>query len=356
MFNKKLRIIFIISGIVLLFLLHFFSTYKKICFSHSSGFYEDQFYLEIKTDNTSKIFYTLDSTKPTPESIPYTKPILIKDATQNPNIFSNIKELTFDILYEEKVVSIPKYPVDKATILRVAKYNKNNKLISEDYRIFFVNFNKKEGYDFLPIVSVLMEPEDILDKKRGIFVLGEEENKKVKSCYERGNNIVNFCEAGGPWVRKAKIDIFDYKHEEMILSQNVLIKIKGAESRQWTQKSMSLFADKNYGGSSYFKQNLFRNNIEIQNFALFNGGNDIYIKLREYLIQSTEEELNPNFITIRMIPCVVFLNGEYWGVYYMSENCTRQFLSDLFNIKKTNIVIKKELIEDNQYSKELSNF
>ena len=354
MYSKRLRVLFIALSIVLLILLHFSFSYKRIYFSHSSGFYEEQFYLELKTDKNSKVFYTLDGTKPTPRSIPYTKPILIKDATQNPNVLSNIKELTFDSLYERKVVDIPKYPVDKATILRVAKYDKRNNLLSEDYRIFFVNFEKKVGYDFLPIVSVLMEPEDIFDEKKGIFVVGKKENRKIKSCYEKGDNIVNFCEGGGNWIRKAKIDIFDYKHEENILSQNVLIKIKGAESRQWPQKSMSLYADKNYDGSNYFKHNPFRNNVKLHNFALFNGGDDVYIKLREYLIQSTEEELNPHFITIRMIPCVVFLNGEYWGVYYMAENCTRQFLSDLFNIKKSNIIIKKDLLEANQYSKDLS--
>ena len=48
-----------------------------------------------------------------------------------------------------------------------------------------------------------------------------------------------------------------------------------------------------------------------------------------------------------MIPCSVFLNGEYWGVYYLSENYDEYYIKTHYNLDIMNI-IKAEGLRDYQ--------
>ncbi|MBQ4124082.1 CotH kinase family protein [bacterium] len=358
MYKNFFRIIAIFISIILLLLLSITFFYRDIVISHNSGFYDKEFYLSIKTDKQSKIYYTLDCSKPTKESTQYTSPILIEDASKNPNIYSNRKDMSFNFYYDKKGQKTAANTVDKATIVRIAKYDKNNNFINETYRIYFVNFknkNKKGEYN-LPIVSIMMEPEDIVSEEKGIFVLGKKETTKSISCEKGKNENINFCQRGKDWQRKSFIDVFDERDRELLLTQSARIKIKGSESREWIQKSMSLYSEKEYSGSRYFKINPFRKNKKIHNIVLFNGGNDGYIKLREYLIQKTEERTNQHSFTIKMIPCIVFLNGEYWGVYYLSENANKDYFHTLYNIRKTNIEIAKKEINLKKETIDIDNF
>lgn len=54
-------------------------------FSKKSGFYKDDFYLELSAFNADKIYYTLDGSVPDENSYEYTEPILISNATYNEN-------------------------------------------------------------------------------------------------------------------------------------------------------------------------------------------------------------------------------------------------------------------------------
>ena len=229
MYKTKLRIILIVLSLILIFIFQYIFVSKQIIFSHKSGFYEEEFYLTIKKDKKSKIFYTLDNTEPTINSTQYKEPILIKDVSKNKNIYSSRADMTFKFFYEKNFLKIPTTPVDKATIIKVAKYDNNNKLIKKDYRIFFVNFENKKGYKDLPIVSVTMDPKDILDEDRGIFVLGKDKDIEEYSCYQCRNKKINFCSRDDNWMRNATIDIFDSQHKKLILSEKTKVKIKGSE-------------------------------------------------------------------------------------------------------------------------------
>jgi hypothetical protein len=91
----------------------------------------------------------------------------------------------------------------------------------------------------------------------------------------------NYKMKGAEWERPANIEIFD--NGESVVSQDVGIRIKGAASRAWAQKSFNIFARMDYGKSSV-EYDLFdgkstkeKNNKVIDKFDGFtirNGGND----------------------------------------------------------------------------------
>ena len=210
--KAKQIILYIIFSIMFFVCFIFAYSAKQIHFSHKSGFYDNEFYFSIKSPKNTKIFYTLDSSEPTVNSPIYSKPILIKDASSNPNVFSARSDMTFNNK------NTPKSPVDKATILRVCVFDENNNLIKQDYRIFFVGFKNKKGYKNLPIVSVIMNPEDIIGEENGLLILGKKENPKEEDCWEAPVSRINFCAMGRSWERQAIIDIFDQnqKPEELL--------------------------------------------------------------------------------------------------------------------------------------------
>ena len=57
------------------------------------------------------------------------------------------------------------------------------------------------------------------------------------------------------------------------------------------------------------------------------------------MIHELTESLN--FATMRFVPCTLFVNGEYWGVYYLSEEYDDAYICDHYNVKKDDVVLIK---------------
>ena len=61
---------------------------SNIIFNYESGFYDEPIEVELSVGSNYFITYTLDSSAPSVNSARYENPILIKDATENDNIWS----------------------------------------------------------------------------------------------------------------------------------------------------------------------------------------------------------------------------------------------------------------------------
>ena len=65
---------------------------NTLYFSREPGFYDTAFSLEILSDSNSDVFYTLDGSTPTRDSIPYTGPIWLSDPSNQPDRYACITE------------------------------------------------------------------------------------------------------------------------------------------------------------------------------------------------------------------------------------------------------------------------
>ena len=145
-------------------------------FSHKSGFYDNDFYLNIYAE----VFYTLDGSVPSENSAKYTDPIHIIDASDNPNVYSAISVdnlSTNEVVYgcENQFVckpAVPEEKVDNCTIVRaVCKYS-DGTFSDEIISIFFVGFGKKTCYDNMMIASLISDPDGLFGYENGINVRG----------------------------------------------------------------------------------------------------------------------------------------------------------------------------------------
>ena len=143
-FNKNnLSRIFAIALLIFLLVLFCHSTpYESPSFSHESGFYQDDFYLEITAGDGLTIHYTLDGSVPDASSPVYTQPLLISDATSKPNVYSAIK----DISAHESVI-VPDYNVDKCTIVRAVAISSLGTFSKDSTASYFVGITPEKYRD-----------------------------------------------------------------------------------------------------------------------------------------------------------------------------------------------------------------
>ena len=317
------------------------SVNSKIFFSKKSGFYDAEFYLNIYAPS-DEIYYTLDGSEPTKESSRYEEPLLIYDASHNEN--TNSMRTDFSALFFKSNTEyvVPDYLIDKCTILKVAYYDQDGQRSKTEERVYFVGYGEKSGYSDVNIISITAEPEDLFSSDKGIYVLGDSFEEYTKTTdYEQIQEYLwgaNYKHSGREWEREAHIQVFNTE-KELVLSQNVGLRIQGGVSRAFYPKSLNLYARNEYG-SNQLRYDFFGTGYYPQRVTLSSGGNDYFGKIRDRIGAELTE--NCDFSTMNYIPYVLFLNGEYWGFYYLTEKYDENYIEHYYNIDKDNVVIIKQ--------------
>ena len=299
-------------------------------FSHSAGFYDDPFELTIEGYKAYRIYYTVDGSVPDENSALYTGPIPIDDATSSPNTLSMRTDITIN------GAGAPVVPLKKSTVIRAvaidAQGNRSN-VVTETY---FVGFQNYPEYHDISILSIVADPFSLFDEDTGIYVLGKmyrdwldsDEYSSDLRAYDRPRN---YGQSGKEWEIPATIQYFD-KDEKMCLSQNVGLRIHGNMTRENAQKAFNLYARKEYGESTF-------------QYPLIDGVRSISKVVvrgqagRDSLVHGLLQETG--LPTSGCTPCLVFINGEFWGFYELREKQNEEYLSNLFGINEDALMVYK---------------
>ena len=304
-----------------------------LVFSHESGFYDKAFLLEIDGPLGYDIFYTFDNKDPDETSFCYEGPILVDDVSDKPNVYSlkeNISSLN---------VYYPTDLIDKCVLLKVIGINPVTKEKTPiSYLNYFVGYQNKEGYN-LPIINLNINDDDLFDYEKGIYVTGKIYDESPHEGYPE-TYPANYHQKGKEWERPANFKYFD-ENRELILEQNIGVRIHGGWSRAFNQKSFNLYARKDYSEFSTFNYKFF-NDINAHSLMLRSGGyrDTFATKVRDSLNQDFSE--SEPFDVQRSLPSIVFLNGEYWGIYNLQERYSDNYVEEHHNIKKKNVLIIKD--------------
>ena len=338
---------------------------SRIIFSKPSGFYDKAFTLKIKAP-TNEIYYTLDGTEPVrgeENTFLYKGGIKISDATEQENVHSMRTDVTHsfntELLaeyakdYASRGYVVPDYPVDKCTILRAAFYTEGEKRSEVETASYFVGYKGREGYGKVKVVSVVTDPDNLFDYEKGIYVTG-----KAFDDFAAGNPFhdssiwyrhiwwwwdSNYNQRGRQWERQANVQFLD-ENGKLILQQEAGVRIQGGGSRGFLPKSLNLYARKDYDGNSSFHYDFFGTGFEPKRITLTTGGDDYYTKQKDRLV--SELAADQGFATMHYVPCLLFLDGEFWGVYHITEKFDEKYFSYYYNVPEEDVVdIKSKGVE-----------
>mgnify|MGYP001229246378 CR=1 FL=1 len=166
-----------------------------------------------------------------------------------------------------------------------------------------------------------------------------------------GGTPANYNQRGFEWERPVHIEFFE-PGGKLAFAQNAGLRTAGGWSRANRQKSLRLYARKEYDeNNNTFNHEIFPGLVksinnsepvtEFKRFMLRNGGNDNNdwnaTLLRDALLQSLVKKTGLDTQAFR--PAVVFINGEYWGLYNLRERYDERYIEAHYNVDPESVVI-----------------
>lgn len=299
-------------------------------FSAESGFYSKPFNLSILSPDGHDIYYTLDGTVPTLDSIRYSGPIKVVDRSPENNSLRNIRNVipNYKSEWDESNAASP---VDKAFIVRAVCIDSNGECSPVVTNSFFINLDK---YKSSNVISLVADPEDLFGEN-GIYSNGaeydqwNETHSETDTVDEDDIPEANWEKSGMDWERVAVFDYYENGEEQ--IKQLTGIRIQGHGSRENALKRFSVFSRKQYSGSKYFDKSLFSDGPT--HSVVLRPGN------HQALIQALCSDRD--VLTMPSKRITLFLNGEFWYEAFMFEKPNLRYISNHYNVNTANIAIVK---------------
>ncbi len=350
--------------------------------SQESGIYAEQFQLTLTALEDGTVYYTLDGSDPATSStaIEYTTPITITDRKDAVNVVSAVDPLeiagSFNKPNKDRngFVSELAAPDDEAvvkcTVIRSAVKLSDGTFAGETAATYFIGTPEEHiaglaescaaSGTSLAVISLSMNYDDLFDEEQGIYVKGsifdkalEEflaENKRVRDGETARSLDANYKQRGREWERTASMVMFEFDENgaTQVLNQNCGVRVQGNYSRSDVQKGLRLYARKEYGDKNFryavFGEDYVNDGGDVMDkyktLVLRAGGNCAFLaKFNDTFWQSLLHESACD--TKHSRPCVVYLNGEYWGLYVLEEDYSNDYFEDVHGVNKDNVVVYK---------------
>ena len=310
-------------------------------FSQSSGYIAENSTISLSAPEDYTIYYTVDCSKPTADSEKYTDEIVLRP---QPSVLA-AKE-------DKWAVKPDSYKTDStlpsAEVIRavaVAPDGTAGEIVTNTY--FF------DKLPSIPVISLVMEYDDLLDYDSGIIAKGAVYDEWAVT--ESGRALMdadlsweyegNYSQHGREWERPVHLQIFE---DGELTESDAGIRLHGGASRRAAQKGFNIYFREDYGEKT-LDYVLFPgytdpegNTIsEFKSFVIRNGGNDwCYLKFRDEFFLKMAESLD--VVTQASRAVMVYLNGEYYGIETLQERYSDKDLADRYNVSKENVIVVKE--------------
>lgn len=323
--------------------------------SSDSGIYENAFELGMRCQPGTEIYYTTDGSVPTEQSAKYTGTIIVQNRNGMPNVLTAAENIRKMYISNSGYDYVPEADeVAKCTVIRAVAVSPDHQTSAVATRSYFVGNEVKERYAGATVMSLVIDPDSLLNYETGIHVLGKvfDEWEKTEDAWQLEGQYWkyegNYTQSGREWEREAAIDYFDSEGETLEFSAPVGVRMHGGASRMYGQKSFKFYFREEYGQKN-LKYPLIPGDLDkdgnqikkYKNFMMRNGGNDTeYSKIRDVFNQAQVTDRAYGVQAAR--PCVLFLNGEYWGLYNLTERFSDNTLEENYGVDKDNVVVFKE--------------
>lgn len=339
--------------------------------SEESGFFDEPFELSITAPEGCTVYYTLDSSRPTADSTPYTEPILVEDATPQPNVYSLNQEQGYyqstpmeegvEPIYDQYYCSylLPKDNLDKCTVVRAVAVDAEGNVSDPVTASYFVGYGDRAAFEDVNVLSLVSDPDDLFGDL-GIMVVGRDYRDRLAdgtitttTYWGSVRRYTNIFRKGSAWERAAHMDFFT-KDKKLSFSQEAGIRCHGNASRRRVPKSFSLYAREGYDGNGLFQKPLFYSKTLTDKVFLVNGA-----AVRRYALVNRMDNRTTDTQDFRLVQ--VFLDGEYWGFYAIQEAYNSgTYLSEHYGLANSDTIMLKansvELLSVNGTQKDVEEY
>ena len=305
-----------------------FAKAQEVTFSTPGGFYDNPFELTLSCNQRDKVIhYTTNGNTPTANDPVFGEPLLLGESLYSHSDIYTILDCP------ESMWFLPT-SVQKCIVIRAAAFDENGslsgKVTTNTYLI------KSLGCDThgLPAVSICADSLDLFDYERGIFVPG---------AYQDPSNpegTGNYYQSGREWERPMNFEF--YETDNRGVNQQAGLRTHGGNGRKLQQKCVKIYAREEYG-KKRFKHPFFET-IPDSSFK--------HLILKPFTSSWTQSGINDyvsnqiasrlDLETLASRPVALYLNGEYWGIYYIHERPDEHYLEDHCHVDINGI----NLIED----------
>jgi hypothetical protein len=273
---------------------------KEISFLQPDHFYKDTVYIEIESNKPCDIYYTLDGSDPDMTSELYKDPIELKSEQ------------------ETKVYSV-----------KAKGYYEDGTETDTIVHTYFVGKNVDSRFDCL-VFSITSDPYNLYDYEYGILVEGKLRDEYIKNNpykWIQPPDPANYNMRGRESERDIYLEVFE-PDGKVVISQKAGVRTYGGWSRASLQKSLKLYARKEYDEvNNKFRYEFFPDKRaddgtvlgSFKRLVLRNSGNDnAHGFIRDELFQTLAGQAGfKDYHGVR--PVVLFINGEYRGFLWLHE-------------------------------------
>lgn len=315
-------------GILLFSWLTFTLCGQEVQFSHPAGRYANSFSLKL-TSTTAlpegwTIRYTTNGYAPKEYSPAYLQPLLLDARCQsNAQLFS-IRNCPSNEWNQPQ-------SVEQIIVVRAAVFDNMGQMHGKIASASFVIEQLMGRHIDVPIVSLMIDSADLLDQEQGIFVPGIH--------YDPNNDqwSGNYYQKGENWERDVHLDYLE--DSTITLAQDCGIRTHGGNSRRFSQKGFALYARAEYG-KKRFSYPFFPNNqtnaykrlcLKPMKSAWSEAG------IQDWLALELAKDMQ--FDKLSVLPVVLFINGEYWGIYYLEEKPDEHFVEEHHGYDKDDVTV-----------------
>lgn len=293
---------------------------QTVVFSHESGFYADTFSLtmqQIPADSTLTIHYTFNGNAPTECDAQYREPIRL-----SPECYSRSGIYRVPTVPEERWFQ-PE-GVERIIVVRAALYDTNGYRRSPVTTHTYLIDSLLGRRISLPVVSLCADSLSLFDYDTGLFVPGWYHDPHF--AYSTGN----YFQKGRHWERDVAFAYLAPDGGKLL--QDCGLRVHGNSQRVLVQKGLSLYARREYGARD-FRYPFFdqRSRGSYRRLVLRPWSTSwSSAGIEDWLCQHLADSLRVDNLATR--PVVLFINGEYWGIYFLEEKADEHYVEERHGI------------------------
>ena len=328
-----------------------------VSFSKDGGFYSNNINLLLNQNSPDAIIlYTTDGSQPNPQSLngltysfkqnffdsiflnekyqsyKYKKAIKIKKDKKSNDRLTQKSSTIYAADY------FPNKNVFKGVIIRAGAFINGEQIGNSKTQTYFITEEGRDKYK-LPVIALSIEDKYLYDFRLGIYNAGEIAQKWFTTTTNKNipywHMPANYWKTGRENEIIGNLEFFPINEKHAALNQKVGIRLHGGIGSKFSpNKSFRLYARNSYGNKN-FNYDFFNSgkNTEHKRLILRNSGDDNGESLiRDICIQNIAQDMN--IITQKSSQSVLFINGEFWGIYNLRERFDQHYFEQHFDIKE----------------------